>query len=307
MHNCEEMCTTSLLCAAATLALDITLTCSEPTLAVSVWEEVQRAGTLKYLVRRTRDIILNSHIQNTLPSGKGKKHVHFYFEIYMATETWTVRYVLAMQQTCNVTSGRKNLECANEATFASVTVVGRLHQIESCPERRRGTPDYDLCTKYTTHVEISGSALPQITSETLENIPESCNLYQEARSGIPHKPSQTQIQSFIYEDRPTNTPVCPLTLLTYSDSKMGRWSPCRIKKDLTIRWGDKPRKQVKNAAKKIHCKTGEKKNAKLAKGEFLFTAIKYFSLALVKIKCHGMNVRLQTWSPLGRFEQIQYK
>lgn len=140
-----------------------------------------------------------------------------------------------MQQTCNVTSGRKTLECVKEATSASVTLVGRLHQIESCPKRHRNTPDYDLCTKYMTRVEILGSALPQITSKSLENTPESCNLYQEPRSGIPHKPGQTQIQSFIYEDRPTNTPVCPLTLLTYSDSKVGRLNPCRIKKDLMIR------------------------------------------------------------------------
>lgn len=139
----------------------------------------------------------------------------------MATETRKVRYVLVMQQTCNVTSGFTTQECAKEATSASVTVVGRLHQIKSCPKRCRGTPDYDLCSKYMTNVEISGSALPQITSETLENSPESCHLYQEARSGIPHKPGQTQIQSFIYEDRATNTPVCPLH---FSPIQIQRWA-----------------------------------------------------------------------------------
>lgn len=70
--------------------------------------------------------------------------------------------------------------------------------------------------------KLSACALPERTSEALVNAAESGHLYQEATSGIPHKPGQTQIQSFIYEDRATNTPVCPLTLLTYSDSKGGQ-------------------------------------------------------------------------------------
>lgn len=38
---------------------------------------------------------------------------------------------------------------------------------------------------------------------------QSCNLYQRQRSGIPHKSSQTQMQSLIYEDGHINTPVGP--------------------------------------------------------------------------------------------------
>lgn len=38
---------------------------------------------------------------------------------------------------------------------------------------------------------------------------QSCNLYQWKRSGIPHKSSQTQMQSLIYEDGHINTPVGP--------------------------------------------------------------------------------------------------
>lgn len=167
--------------------------------------------------------------------------MHFYFEIYTANETQTVRCVLVMQQTCNATTVRyvarlwnaRRKQCPLGSRLLVVFIRERLvqwdavaHQITTCVQSIWNT------------WKLSGSALPQITSETLVNAAESGHLYQEAKSGIPHKPGQTQIQSFIYEDRATNTPVCPLTLLTYSDSKVGRLSPCRIKKDLTIRWGD---------------------------------------------------------------------
>lgn len=40
---------------------------------------------------------------------------------------------------------------------------------------------------------------------------QSCNLYQWKRSGIPHKSSQTRMQSLIYEDGHVNTPVGPFS------------------------------------------------------------------------------------------------
>lgn len=152
----------------------------------------------------------------------------------MATET-----DMFWWQTCNVTPCRKILECVKEATSASVAVVG-LHHRKSYPKRCRGTPDHALSTKYIAHVEIPGFILPQIASETLD-APESCTLYQEVRSGIPHKPGQTQIQSFISWRQSHKHTCSPFNTSHPFRFKGEQIESLQIKKKkhLTDRWGDK--------------------------------------------------------------------
>lgn len=124
----------------------------------------------------------------------------------MATETWTVRYVLVMQQTCTVTSGRNTLECATEATSAPVTPVGHLHQTESCPKRHRGTPNSDLRTWYMTH----GNFRIRFTSNNLWNPRKHCRVTWPLSGGEIWHSTQARSNSdtIIYIWRQTHKHTC---------------------------------------------------------------------------------------------------
>lgn len=60
---------------------------------------------------------------------------------------------------------------------------------------------------------------------------QSCNLYQRKGSGIPHKSSQTRMQSLIYEDGHINTPVGLFYPLVILDLEMKRLSSCVGRRD----------------------------------------------------------------------------